>query len=307
MDNHASVSARVARVHSSSFLDAEMLVVGRLQDAVDPDNAHPLGLTTNSRRSSEWGMQQSRAEKSVALFEKWSRAKTNSSSLTTERIGLAVTVGVRLDDNGAILNYLRGALALKDKSAVSRLRYSAKFLQDPCKDVVNSVFFEFSNAAYVDLRKAAENLNPEPFAKGLRDGQTPIALRGTYAGLLGQCGNAEHAVLLRKLIEGESKETESTSVLSAMFLASILLDAKSNWKFVVGEAERDSASFVRVRAVRCVRLANTTRSSSTKTMGGRHDAGTEESSLPISPSRTCARQKPGNIATPSSSTWQVRL
>jgi hypothetical protein len=228
------------------FLDAEILVVGRLQDAVDPDNAQPSGQTTLAFDDVLVTNAAIKGRKSIVLPEKLETSKDKFLvALKNNKDGIAVAVGVRLDENGATLNFLRGALQLKDKSPVARLRYSAKFLQDPCTEVANSVHFEFSNAKYSDVRKAGGTLDPARFAKALMDAKTPNALRATHATLLGQCGSKEHAKLLRKLIDEDDKDRESMSVLSAYFLASVLLEPKSSWERVVAHGEREDATFVR--------------------------------------------------------------
>src|SRR5439155_24823226 len=104
---------------------------------------------------------------------------------------------IPIDDDGEIVRYVRGGLALKDKSQEGRMRYSLDFLHSPCRDVAQSANQELLRVDPKVVRKVAGALKPGPFVKSLQSSTTPISVLGTHATLLGYCGKKEHAVIVR--------------------------------------------------------------------------------------------------------------
>ena len=160
--------------------------------------------------------------------------------------------GILLDDKGEIERYLRGALQLKDKSQIGRMRYSAKYLNSPCKEVAASADLEFVKADYASLRKVAKTLHPDVFVKSLRDSETPPGQLGTKAMLLGHCGKKEHAILLRKLIDAHLPKGESH--LEGLLFGYVLLDPKNGWDLLAQTALQKERSFlIRYQAYKALR------------------------------------------------------
>ena len=160
--------------------------------------------------------------------------------------------GILLDDKGEIERYVRGGLKLKDKSQIDRMRYSAKYLNSPCKEVAASARIEFVKADYANLRKVAETLSPDTFVKSLQNPETTLEQLGTQAMLLGHCGKKEHAILLRKLIDEHL--AKGGSHLEGLLFGYVLLDRKNGWDILAQSALQNERSFlIRYQAYRTLR------------------------------------------------------
>lgn len=153
-------------------------------------------------------------------------------------------LGRELDAGGAMLKYVRGAIQLKDKSKAARLRYNVDFLTDPNQEVAVSANVEIQDAAYADLRKLGEALNPAELTKMLAAEDVPPRYRGNLILLLGHCGKKEHAQLIRKRIDG-AKEPGHFNELSSLYFAYVLLEPKEGWDFVCANATNADAAFLK--------------------------------------------------------------
>jgi hypothetical protein len=142
-------------------------------------------------------------------------------------------MAVRADSH--IAEYLKGALAVKDKDATTRLRY----------------FFQFLD--YKEYRPVAEKASPETIAKWIRDPNTPSLRLGLYGSMLGHCGTAEHAKLLRELLD--NSQNRYSSGVDGMLAGYILLkpgEGFSYLKSILGDNKRDF--LLRYAALRATRF-----------------------------------------------------
>jgi hypothetical protein len=151
--------------------------------------------------------------------------------------------GVALDAKGAVLKYVRGALQLKDKSTAARLRYNIDFLDDADDQVAQSARVELNSAKYAALRKVAETLKPEPFAKALASEDLAEANRGPLAMLLAHCGTKEHAALVRKILDRADEKASSSD--ATLFFAYVLLDRGAGWDYLTKNSVQADNSFLR--------------------------------------------------------------
>ena len=151
-----------------------------------------------------------------------------------------------VDAKGEVAKYVRGALQLKDKSQIGRIRYAIDSLGSPNEIIARSALIELERAKYVDLRKVAEVLKPEPVIAAIKDAETPLSQLGMYARLLGHCGKKEHAVLLRKLIDDNERLgiQRNPRFLEGAILGYVHLDPQAGWDVIMKETETNPAALL---------------------------------------------------------------
>ena len=140
-----------------------------------------------------------------------------------------------------MIKYVEGAVALKDKPVGERLRYHFDFLDSPERDIAVDAYREFAIADYQDYRKMAKELPADRIAGWLNDPRTSPFRYGLYSSLLGHCGNAEHAKLLRKKIDHaiKTKGSETYGLLAGY----VMLDPKEAWSFITNLLRDDKEDF----------------------------------------------------------------
>jgi hypothetical protein len=138
--------------------------------------------------------------------------------------------GVAVKPDSRIAEYLKGALAVKDKDAATRLKYFLDYLDDSDVEVSNDAYMEFGNADYKDYRPVAEKAPADKLAKWLTDANTPPSRLGLYGSMLGHCGKAEHGKLLRDLLDDPQRQY--TSGIDGILAGLVLLQPKEGWKYL---------------------------------------------------------------------------
>src|SRR5437868_1381738 len=117
--------------------------------------------------------------------------------------------GVEVQPGSDLVKYLTGAVSLKEKTSAERLRYCFDFLNSSEFDVAIDAYREFAKADYKEYMDMAKKLPPAVLTGWLKDPKTPPYRYGLYASLLGHCGTAEHAKLLRQMINDPEKRKGS--------------------------------------------------------------------------------------------------
>jgi hypothetical protein len=149
--------------------------------------------------------------------------------------------------------YLMGALAVKDKPAVTRLKYFFDYLEDKDAAVSGDAYKEFGFADYKDYRAVTAHLPADTIARWLKDPNTPPSRYGLYASMLGHCGKAEHAKLLRSLLDDPQRRF--TSGMDGMLAGYVLLQPKEGWAYVAGLMKDAKLDFgLRYAALRSARF-----------------------------------------------------
>lgn len=92
------------------------------------------------------------------------------------------------------------------KPTAERLKYYLKYLEFPDEVVATDAYAEFSNAPYKDIKKLAKDLPRERLRKWMSSSDTAPTRVGLYGLLLGLCGKAEDAKLMKKKILEKSKD-----------------------------------------------------------------------------------------------------
>ena len=161
--------------------------------------------------------------------------------------------GVPVKANGDIVKYLQGALEVKDKDIPTRLKFFFNYLDNPDVEVSNDAYKEFAYADYKDYREMAKHVSAEKLAKWLQDPDTPTFRFGLYASMLGHCGTAKHADMLRKMLDDPNKRLNSG--VDGMLAGYSLLKPKEGWQYIRGILADPSKEFMlRYAALRAARF-----------------------------------------------------
>jgi hypothetical protein len=166
--------------------------------------------------------------------------------------------GVAVQADCDIAAYVEGALKVKDEKPAKRLAYFFKYLDSPEVEVSNDAYKEFGNADYKDYKDMARDLPADTLAKWLKDPNTPAFRYGLYASMLGHCGKAEHAKLLREMLDDPEKKlvTGADGILAGY----ILLQPKEGWDYLCGTLKDDKKEFTqRYAALRAARFFHDSR------------------------------------------------
>ena len=81
-----------------------------------------------------------------------------------------------------------------------RLSYYLKYLEFPDSLVSNDAFAEFANAPYKEITELADVMPRDRIRKWVKSPDTPVTRLGLYGLLLGLCGQAEDAAMMRQKI-----------------------------------------------------------------------------------------------------------
>jgi hypothetical protein len=149
-------------------------------------------------------------------------------------------LGMPVDPDSRIAEYLKGALAVREKDATTRLAYFFKYLDNPDINLSDDAFQEFANVDYKDFRPLAEKLDPDVIVKWLQDLNTPVSRFGLYGSMLGHCGQKRHAAILREMLDDPAKRF-STGI-DGMLAGYVLLQPKEGWDYLRGilaDGQRD--------------------------------------------------------------------
>ncbi len=119
--------------------------------------------------------------------------------------------GVEVQPKSDFVQYLEGALKVKDRPLSERLRYCFDYLNSADFEVSIDAYREFAKANYDDYRDMARKLPADTLSAWLQDPGTAAFRYGLYGSLLGLCGTDKHARLLRDLLN-DSKVRKSSGV-----------------------------------------------------------------------------------------------
>jgi hypothetical protein len=150
--------------------------------------------------------------------------------------------GVEVQAGSDLVDYLKGAAALKDAPLGDRLRYSFKHLNSPEFEVAMDAYREFARTDYKDYMETAKKLPAETLAKWLQDEKTPPYRYGLYASLLGLCGKAEDGKLLRRMIDDPEKRKGSG--IDGMLVGYVALQPKEAWKLITDLLKDSNQDFL---------------------------------------------------------------
>lgn len=127
--------------------------------------------------------------------------------------------------------YLEGAIKVREKPALDRLRYFFDYLEDKDLLISSDAYSEFGYTEYKDVRELAPKLPPETLLKWLKDPNTRGTRTGLYGLLLGHCGKSSDAKVLRELLD--DPERAYSSGLDGIVAGYIMLEPKAGWEYLV--------------------------------------------------------------------------
>jgi hypothetical protein len=140
--------------------------------------------------------------------------------------------GTQLVNDSEMVRYVEGIMKIKEKSQPERLRFAFDFLNSPESEVSMDAYREFARADYRDYKDMAKTLPADKIAAWLKDPKTSSSRYGLYASLLGHCGNAEHAKLLKSMISDPEKR--KSSGLHGLMASYTMLEPEEGWTFLKG-------------------------------------------------------------------------
>jgi hypothetical protein len=161
--------------------------------------------------------------------------------------------GMALKKGSKLPEYMRGALAVKDKPGTQRLRFYFDYLDNSDLEISNDAYKEFGNADYKDFRALAKDFSVDRVVKWLKDPDTPSFRIGLYASMVGHFGKKEHAPVLRKLLD--DPERRAGSGIDGLMAAYVMLDPKDGWAYLQGALKSTKEEFMfRYAGLRAVRF-----------------------------------------------------
>jgi len=150
--------------------------------------------------------------------------------------GVAVALDSKLPD------YVKGALDVKSKDIVTRLRYFFDHLESNDIEISGDAYNEFAVAEYKEVVELAPKLSPDTLLKWLKDPNTRASRYGLYGLLLGHCGKPGAAAEMRKLLD--DSERKFSSGLDGMLMGYTLLDSKAGYEYTLKLIDDPSAEFL---------------------------------------------------------------
>jgi hypothetical protein len=161
--------------------------------------------------------------------------------------------GVPVPADSDMVKYLQGALKVMDQPIGTRLTYYFDYLDNKDQEISTDAYKEFANAAYQDYREMAKHLPADKITRWLLDPNTPAFRYGLYASMLGHCGTAKHAELLRKMLDDPQKRA-GTGV-DGILAGYTMLQPKAGWDYIQSILKDPSKEFMlRYAALRAVRF-----------------------------------------------------
>lgn len=152
-----------------------------------------------------------------------------------------------------LVGYVIGSLKRGKEPPAERLGYFFGYLDHPDQTISSDAYREFGNAPYRDVAAAAKQYSPDRIAGWVSSKGTAPFRMGLYGLLLGVCGRASDAPLLRQLIT-ESKDRPLTG-LDGIMGGYCLLDPKQGPRLVLAMIQDEKNDFnVRYAALRTVRF-----------------------------------------------------
>jgi hypothetical protein len=128
--------------------------------------------------------------------------------------------------------YLKGALEVRQKDTITRLRYFFDYLESDDIVISSDAYSEFGYADYNQVHEIGPKLPAETLLKWIKDPNTRGSRLGLYGLLLGHCGKPSDAKAIRALLD--DKDRSYTSGLDGIVTGYIMLSPKDGWDYLLG-------------------------------------------------------------------------
>jgi len=109
----------------------------------------------------------------------------------------------------AVVEYVKGALALDPKDRSAALLYFFRYLEHAEKPIAEDAFLEFAKANDQEIGAVAPKLDPAKLRAWVTARETQAYRLNVYALMLGACGGDQDAALLRLMVDKPSDEAIS--------------------------------------------------------------------------------------------------
>jgi hypothetical protein len=160
----------------------------------------------------------------------------------------------------AVVDYLTGMLAIQPVNIVARLRYCLDFVDHPEKEIANDALAEFRKVSDGEMSQAARKLPAAKLRRWLRDPHAKTWQLAPFAVMLGHCGTAEDAILLRSLAIRLMKEVEKSAGLDGVLAGYVLLRPKEGCLYLRKVLANQANGFLHhYSALRAIRYLHDTR------------------------------------------------
>lgn len=161
--------------------------------------------------------------------------------------------GVAVGTDSKLPEYVRGALDVKGKDNVTRMKFFFEHLESPDLEISGDAYNEFAVADYKEVSELAPKLSPVTLMKWLKDPNTRASRYGLYGLLLGHCGSDADAKEMRKLLDDPDRKFSSG--LDGMLMGYVLLDKKNGYDYLMKLiANRENEFLVKHAALKALRF-----------------------------------------------------
>lgn len=143
--------------------------------------------------------------------------------------------GLGFPADSKLPEYLKGALEARTKAPAERLKYFFDYLESADIEISNDSYKEFAFADYPEVKAFGEAMKADParvktLVGWFKDPNTRQFRFGLYGLLLGQCGKADDAKVLRALLDDPTGGPVSGR--DGVLAGYVLLDPKGGWEYV---------------------------------------------------------------------------
>ena len=159
----------------------------------------------------------------------------------------------RQTKSSAVVDYLIHARDERARGKAAALLYYAKFLDHPDELIAEDAFLEFARSGDEEVGQVAKKLSPALFRTLLQNPKLDADRLSLFAFLLGNCGGAADADLLRKRIELAG--ADDLRALDGLLGGYIALRPTAGWKLARDILSNPHANFLKkFAALRTVRF-----------------------------------------------------
>src|SRR5829696_1404524 len=150
--------------------------------------------------------------------------------------------GVAVGTDSKLPDYVKGALDVRQKDTITRLRYFFDHLESNDIEISADAYNEFAYAEYKEVIELAPKLPAETLVKWLKDPNTRASRYGLYGLLLGHCGKAEDAKTMRAMLDDPKQKFSSG--LDGMLMGYTLLDKKGGYECILKLINNQESEFL---------------------------------------------------------------
>lgn len=138
--------------------------------------------------------------------------------------------GVAVATDSKLPEYVKGALEVRQKDTITRLKYFFNYLESNEIEISADAYNEFAVADYKEVAEVAPKLPADTVLKWLKDPNTRASRYGLYGLIVGHSGKPENAKALRALLD--DPERKFSSGLDGMLMGYTLLDPKAGYEYL---------------------------------------------------------------------------